>query len=297
MTNITQYVTEKFGSEAAQRLKRIRTGGDNNRKGTQYEDHLAVSKLCEICDTGNNLDEIFVSSQVEGFVDDLCIEWETESIKENFQAKNSTGASANWSLEIQERFEMQAAIDLECLGYCVSRQILTVSCMDTAEKNQSAIPKRLKSNCLSVHFPFYQNAFEQITKTDRLRKRLERMCHTEDLSVIDSAFRYILGAWHAGNERRRSTASILGEAKRMARPNVFADNIPENRSPPEWLYKICAFHGMNLYVEYAHFIIGYNGLRITVGENLMEPTTSELDSLCDKGTFFAYIMNSAVPEL
>lgn len=49
MNEVTRFVEEKFGREAAHKLKQVRTGGDNNEKGVAYEAHFAVAKICEIC--------------------------------------------------------------------------------------------------------------------------------------------------------------------------------------------------------------------------------------------------------
>lgn len=49
-------------------------------------------------------------------MDDLCVEWRSLAAKVNYQAKNSSGAAADWSEAIEWRFGMQDAIDRGVYG-------------------------------------------------------------------------------------------------------------------------------------------------------------------------------------
>jgi hypothetical protein len=106
--DLVEFVHDSYGPEVAEKLRRIRTGGDNNQKGGLYEDFFAVARICAIAAHEEQLDQFEISSQELAFVDDLCIRDNSQKLKTNYQAKNSFGSAADWTDEIEERFRLQS---------------------------------------------------------------------------------------------------------------------------------------------------------------------------------------------
>ena len=60
---VFDFVKMHFGDSSAQYLRNIRMGGNNNRKGCEYETSYAVFKICDIAANELNLDDFIVSYQ------------------------------------------------------------------------------------------------------------------------------------------------------------------------------------------------------------------------------------------
>jgi hypothetical protein len=100
------------------------------------------------------------------------------------------------------------------------------------------------------------------------------------------------------DEEPKSVGAIIGEAKAMARPNIFADFLPERPSAPGWLREKClAFNGVDVRVESARFIVSYNGLEVSLGLDTSEPEPNVLDGLTTPGEFFDFLMSNSQMEL
>lgn len=297
MMSVSAFVEQQFGSKAARYLKHIRTGGDNNRKGAGYESFYAVAKICDLAVNHAALDDFILSSQEEAFVDDLCIRQLSKPHKTNYQAKNSSGTAADWDADMEQRFRWQHEIDREVHKYPSNSQVLLVSCPQKAAANESKIPNELKEICFSEYFPYQASVIQLVMSCLDLRSTLEKLCGSRDLSVIDCAFRLVLSAWSA-DDRPRSAGDIIGMAKAMARPNIFADFLPERQGVPGWLLEKCSnFTGFNVHMEFARFIISYNGLEVSLASDSSEPDSNILDSLTTPREFLAFLMSKSQTEL
>ena len=210
--NLAEFVQDQFGKEAAKKLLSIRRGGDNNQKGGLYEDFFAISQICAIAATEQELGQHEISSQELAFVDDLCIRDYSRNTKTNYQARNSSGESAAWTPDIEERFRFQYSIDKNFFGVKDSFQILLVSNKDRAISNQNKIPANVREVFLSEFFPYQQSSISLILDRHCLRSSLELLCDSHDLSNIDSAFRILLGVWRS-DQVPRTVKDIFARAR------------------------------------------------------------------------------------
>jgi len=294
---LTAYVEQSFGKGVATKLNNIRRGGDNNRKGDSYETYYAAAKVCEIAANQAAMDDFLMSSQELAFVDDLCVRQISTARKENFQAKNSAGDAATWDAEMAERFRMQIQIDNDYFKCAESRQVLLVSCPDKAAANDAKIPGELKTNCFSEFFPYHPKSTHLLYKTPELRANLQKLCESDDLHIIDTAFRYVVSAW-ACDDARRSVGDIIGQAKAMSKPNIFGSTVPERGGVPDWLHRICmAFPDLVSRVEFGTFIICYNGLDVGLGSTPAEPEPGVIENMGSIGEAFAFLMTRAQKDL
>lgn len=293
---VYEYVTATFGEDHAKKLRNIRTGGDNNQKGSQYEKNFAVKKICEIYYGQSPIEKVFLSSQTDGFVDDLTIEYRDCFVKRNFQAKNASSGSAKWNSEHQERFGMQVSIDQNCLGFTKSYQHLVVSCRKTAESNANLIPSEYRGVYFSDYFTGVKKSIALLQDDIDLKKSLKQMCTNDNFNTLDTAFTYLSAAWDK-EDKPRSVADILGVAKLMSKPDIFRDAIQENLEIPEWLHQLCSFHNVSVHVEYRRYVFEFNGFESTFSQ-LGQP--SDADIISFKGslpTFVKWIMCFTAKEL
>lgn len=127
--DLFQFVETEYGVEAAANMKNIHIGGSNNQKGSLFEQYFAICKICEIASSyQEQLSNVVVSAQEVGFVDDFCVRYNASKTKINYQAKNSAGAPADWTLEKTTKFMRQHLIDISFHKFASSSQVLLVSC-------------------------------------------------------------------------------------------------------------------------------------------------------------------------
>lgn len=299
MSELFNFVEERFGHEFVKKLKNIRTGGNNNHKGSKYELYFAIKKICEYCQNQEDIEYVYFIPQTTAFVDDLCIEDRVNSVKKNFQAKNTEGSTAKWSESHASRFEMQKAIDLEYFNFNESFQYLVVPTFELAQSSVESIPMELKEYCFYEHFGHAESIYQLICSDKTLRSYIENLCNNADIASLDNAFSYLLAAWQSDDQRSRSVSEILGCARRMAKPDIFCDWIQENAHIPEWLYELCAIHHVELHVECQRFIFNYNNMSAGChSQLLLKPPADELKIIkSDIGMFFELVLKAEANEL
>lgn len=271
MSDIKSFVTSKFGSDAAAKLGFIRRGGDNNRKGSTFEGYVAVAKVCELATQCPNLAEVFVTSQEEAFVDDLCICRPSEGVKHNYQIKNSDGQAGAWTGDMEWRFEAQKIIDQEYHGVAISQQTLLVACQDRAMLNARAIPDRLKAFCFSDYLLPSNRPTEFLLKNPRVSEHISALCLSDRQDVIDAAFRCMVGVVMT-NDSSRSVADVLEDARRISSPDLFRGLDSDEIAVPAELCELCdRFQNLNVHVECGRFFVSYNGMSATVSPRSIFP--------------------------
>lgn len=300
--SLDSYVKQNFGQAYATQLRNIRRGGDNNNKGASFETYFAAAKICEIAATQTNLHDFLISSQELAFVDDLCLRQDSIKYKENFQAKNSSGAAAVWNESLEEKFRMQINIDKNYHNAQESYQTLLVSCPKIAESNNEKIPADLQGLCRSKFFPYNTTATKLLYDCPQLKEWLTEICNTgdpEDLSILDVAFRCVVSAWICGStDTARSVGDLIGQAKADSRPNVFRDGIQESPSIPGWLHHLCSnFQDLEGYIEFGNVKIRYNGMEASLGRCLDEPDETILAKFRDVWDVMEYLMSQIHQEL
>ena len=295
--SLSAYVEQRFGKTQATKLANIRRGGDNNSKGASFENYYAAAKVCEIAANQVELDDFVLSAQELAFVDDLCLRRRSVAHKENYQAKNSDGNAAAWDADMEARFRMQMQIDEEFHNAQSNRQVLLVSCPTMAAANDGKIPGDLKANCFSEFFPYDPAATRLLYACPELRRHLEAICNTDNLAMLDVAFRCVVSAWMCeGGER--SVGDVIGRAKADSKPNVFRESLEARPGVPDWLHRLClAFHGLEARVEFGNFKVGYNGFEVGLGCNPTEPEPAVLESFGEIGDVLAFFMSQAQKEL
>jgi len=312
--DVMTYVTDRFGEKHAKRLVNIGRGGDNNKKGSDFENFFAASKICCLAAEANltELDDYHVACQETAFVDDLCVRRLSKCSKTNYQAKNSDGAAANWDHDMETRFEMQYHMDVELHLTAVSVQILLVSCPDKAAANDAKIPKAMKAYCESEHFPHYTSSTQLVMGHAPLRNALNKLCGTESLSNVDAAFRLVLGEWCGDNENGRTVGDVLRRASANSRPDLFVSfnaqiQSAEDARPampltpegsPKWLSDLLAAFQMSpATVECGAFIVSYNGMQARVAPDVANPSPEALTQLKSPGDIIMFLMSLAAEGL
>lgn len=292
------FVRKHFGKQHATKLANIRRGGDNNSKGSSFESYYAAAKVCEIAAKHEDLDNYVISSQEMAFVDDLCVRSSIDNHKDNFQAKNSSGAAASWDAEMEERFRMQIEIDAKFHNAHSSRQVLLVSCPDMQASNDEKIPEDLKKYCFSEFFPYRAQSTQVIYASTCLRDNLKAIIKDpDDLQAIDTAFRVVISAW-VSDDKARSVGDILGQAKALCKPNLFRDEVPERPGIPSWLHELCmTFPKLDARVEFGTFKVSYNGFEVNLGSNPDQPDTKVLKGLSSVGEAFNLLAKQIHKEL
>lgn len=292
------FVEARFGERHVTKLANIRRGGDNNSKGSSFESYYAAAKVCEIAAKHADLDSYVISSQERAFVDDLCVRSLTENHKENFQAKNSSGAAASWDAEMEERFRMQMEIDTNFHNAQSNRQVLLVSCPGMQAANDEKIPDDMKQNCFSEFFPYKAQSTQVIYASASLRSHLKAIIKDpDDLQAVDTAFRVVVSAW-VSDDKARSVGDVLGQAKALCKPNLFRDEIPERPGMPSWLHELCmAFPQLGARVEFGNFKVSYNGFEVDLGSSPDEPKPDILQGLSSVGEAFDFLVTQIQKDL
>ncbi|HEJ8101637.1 hypothetical protein [Serratia marcescens] len=266
--SVADFVEQEFGQELRKKLERIGTGGASNEKGSKYESFFAVAKICSAVATSldnSKFDNFSVSSQETAFVDDICYKVHDLNEKTNYQAKNSSGAAGSWTKDIEARCAYQQKIDLNYHAAKVSKNVLLVSSKSKCQRNLKKIPLSMRTFCFCEHFPYLESSVELILAHKPLRKDLETICSENNLQTLDTAFKIIHSAWATSSSKaKRTVGDIVGEAKKMSRPNIFHALVPE-RQVPQWMMEKCAtFKECNARVESGIVYVRYNGLELSV---------------------------------
>jgi hypothetical protein len=294
---VFDFVKTRFGSDSAEYLRNIRTGGDNNKKGCEYEIFYAVSKICDIAANEVNLSDFIISDQQDAFVDDICVQQISTKVKTNYQAKNSSGAAADWNDDIKNRFDLQRQIDMEFHKCNDSLQILLVSCPNKKAANGNKIPSNMRNFCFSEYFPYYKSIATLVLSYPMLRLNLEKLCNSNEVSVLDEAYRLVLSSY-MGNPTQVRIDSIMASARALAKPDIFVDFSKADSVVPEWLIDKCSeFEGINIKTESSRIIVCYNGFELTLSAYLDEPESSVINALNEPSKFLAFLMSKTQAEL
>ncbi|WP_158680589.1 hypothetical protein [Cronobacter sakazakii] len=274
--SVADFVEGRLGSDLRKKLEKIGTGGSSNEKGSRYESYFAVAKICSAVAASlqnENFDNYSVSAQEVAFVDDICYKIHDLNEKTNYQAKNSSGRAASWTKDIEDRCLYQKDIDLIYHGAKSSKSVLLVSSKSRRQKNIKKIPVSMRTYCFCEHFPYLENSSSLIMAHKPLRDDLKAICADDNLQTLDTAFKILHSAWATSSSKaQRTVGDIVGEAKRMSRPNIFHALLPE-REVPGWLMEKCAtFNDCYASVESGVVCVSYNGLKISV------PNAADIDN-------------------
>lgn len=238
MSNLELFVEQNLGKAVLVNLQNIHRGGINNQKGRDYEDFFQLFKAFELASLDIDHSKHLLSCQELAFIDDICY-WDLEnSIKHNFQAKNSSGDAADWDTEITTRCQRQTIIDTQFHNVQESRNYLLVSCERKKENNLKKIPTTLLPLNTCIFFPYFKTLVELLDQT-RLKSYIETLIDSNDNTQIDFAAKLILGVLKGRSSQ--DIKSIFEEACSNAHPNPFKKFRKKEESSqeiPEWIKQI-----------------------------------------------------------
>ena len=269
---IIDYVAENFGKVECQKLKNIHQGGRNNNKGRDYENYFQLFKVFELASQDDiDLDNQLLGMQVLGFVDDICHIDNEKRIKYNYQAKNSSGSAADWTVDISDRFDKQRLVDIHCYHMRKTHNYLLVSDKVKAAQNLTKIPHRLKNIDTCQHFAYYLTLVELINETE-LSTYISKLIVNNNRSNIDYAAKLILGVMQANHYH--SVTDIFKQAQTEGHPNPFVKFRPQDDSVaiPSWVQQILtdASQHITYRLEYNILTIALNtGLVVSVDITLL----------------------------
>lgn len=238
MSDIELFVENKLGKAVLSNLKRIHVGGNNNKKGRDYENFFQLFKAFELASQDIDHEKHLLSCQELAFIDDIC-HWDLEkSIKHNFQAKNSSGSAADWTSEITTRCKHQTILDTKFHNIAESKNYLLVSCEKKKTDNLKKVPVKLSKLNTCIFFPYCKNLVELLDQTN-LKHHISDLIDTDEASQIDFAANLILGVLQGRSSQ--DIKSIFAQACSNAYPNPFVKfrkNSFINPEIPKWIEQI-----------------------------------------------------------
>lgn len=238
MSNLELFVEKNLGKDVLVNLQNIHRGGINNQKGRDYEDFFQLFKAFELASLDIDHSKHFLSCQELAFIDDICYLDQENSVKHNFQAKNSSGDPADWDTEITTRCQRQTFIDTNFYNVQESRNYLLVSCERKKENNLKKIPLILHPLNTCIFFPYFKSLVELLNQT-QLKSYIETLIDSNDSSQIDYAAKLILGVLKGGVSQ--DIKSIFEEACSNAHPNPFKKfrkDLTISQEIPDWIKQI-----------------------------------------------------------
>lgn len=289
---LESFVLTRFGYDAERLLQRMHTGGENNSKGNSYELQFTVTKIFAIAAMESDLDDFLISRQETGFVDDVVLREKSRGIKRNYQARNSSGKTSRWSASLGQKFKLQRELDQEFHGYEHSYQVLLVPDQARADQNNLAIPLEMRSYSASEFHPSAENSVSLLSKDVSIRSYVSKVCGSNNLSDLDSAFRIMLSVCIDAT-RMVSVGDVLGLARSISKPDLFSGTLPLRPGPPGWLLSKCAeFEGMKAELKFGGYCVTYRGFEVTTGVGLTEPDSAVLDGLDTPLKFMNFLMEA-----
>lgn len=290
---IRQYVKNKFGASKATKLTNIHTGGQNNTKGSDYENFFTIHKILEIAhEHKQNLKAHQVQNQCYGFVDDVChIDYQRKH-KHNYQLKNSSSTAANWTSDLEERFFIQASIDQELSGYLCSYNYLVVPSASKQAENTNGIQCSTLldlSKCHCIFFPNYSTILELIQDT-QTKQFLEALIKPNaSLADMDYSIRILLGILKS-NAKTHTLEDFFNLAGTNSHPNPFIQldfvNKKTKLNTHVQHFLDNHFKGLDYQVQYGKVFIYIGGFRTEVPlKTLNKLTNEELSSINSIGDF------------
>ena len=276
---LLEFVNTEFGQTSAKKLQNIHQGGKNNSKGNQYEINFLLYQTFALLKQHRvkqvqGMKQQLLGTQVMGFVDDICHIDASKNSKTNYQLKNSSGQSANWTKETTDRFKKQHITDIQHFNFSHSKNILVVSDKQKQQDNIQKIPQDLiDADC--QYFINAKNPYELTHDTD-LKQLIDEQISGTSLSDIDYAVRLMLGVLHTQFSQTNESASpfcsvydLFVQAESEAYPNPFI-GFKESASDelhqlPDWVTEILIAYSKHCHyhIHYKKLVIDINGLKIT----------------------------------
>jgi hypothetical protein len=212
-----EQVKELFGDQVLQYLLNKNRGGTSGLKGNTYENFFAVYQLALLArDVIEANQEIYFSSQILAFVDDLIIDCCDKPLC-HFQLKNSqdvTWGSGTKSIsdDFQKQFELNQAVSRSSdLGLVVSTQEL-------CSYLEAALPENLKECSRVLYFPFATSLSKVVAQESSFYEAIKYLSAFEqpEPDKIECVANALLGAWVACDSSRLSAMELLKKAQAVS---------------------------------------------------------------------------------
>lgn len=231
---IGKFITDRYGEDECSHIKNIHRGGLNNQKGRDYEDSYLLHKIISIAATNSNdkCEDQIIWVQSLAYVDDICHIDGKNRAKYNYQAKNTSIDTHNWTDDISDRFRKQRIMDLELYKVKSSHNILLVSKEVVAQNNNNKIPEDLRGYDCSEYFPFYNTHFE-LSLDPEINKNIRSLIgEKSSRSDIDYSLMLLRGILQS-NEYE-TVNDIFTRGASDSHPNPFL-KYRDDSPLPEWL--------------------------------------------------------------
>ncbi|TVU67217.1 hypothetical protein [Cobetia crustatorum] len=285
--HLVDFARERWGEDVVKQLKNINTGGKNNAKGNKYELTYLVFLLAKY-GAEESSTTTFLSSQEEGYVDDITLRIGA-SRKINYQAKNSSGAAADWTDSMEERFTKQQEIDIEYHGFENPEQVLLVSCDDKREKNSQKIEESTLDYASCQFYPYGEQPLELLLTHQETRRAFKRICDADFLDVQSNAMTILLGVLQAKDiSKPVAVSTLMTEAKMASKPNIFNGLSEEVAAEVsiDWLRELIEhFPYATINVQSGGYLVSLRGMGVFLPDTLgaedgpSEPVDDELKLL------------------
>jgi hypothetical protein len=207
-------IEELFGSPTLEYLKNKNQGGISNNKGNTYENFFAVYQLALLAkDVIEDSKDIYFSSQVCSFVDDLIINRVDDNTLQHHQLKNSL--NIKWGTgekSICDDFRKQFRLN-ESIGKS-SKISLVVSCPRLKDKLINKMPQDIKKYSQVNHFCYDSSLMKVLDQETEFKKAVEYLCCSDspDRDKIECVATVILGAWCSSDRPKVSVLDVLTKA-------------------------------------------------------------------------------------
>ena len=273
-----------FSDEDIVLMQRMRTGGDNNRKGNNYEILFGIYLMLNYRSSNN----VYLSNCLQGTVDDWVVISETH--KFNFQLKNSEGTSGKFDTDLKKRFQLQEHYDKIHPDYLkkISTHTLVFSNPEHIQFNQHYIAENTLDNNESLYFPYRDTLVEMLAiEESHFKRLLHPVC--PDQSQHETALRLIASVLGLEGSVSAFTEKLWEKVIRDAKPDIF--NLSPIILPPQ-IGKKCEDLGIRLSCEY----LVYNGLSVLVTEKLLASLNDAQLSTCRTPQIFISLLQRMMAE-
>ena len=211
-------VENLFGASSARYLQGKHRGGTNNSKGNTYENIFAIYQVALLSkDVIESQKNIFFSSQILAYVDDLIIEYETDILLRHFQLKNSSNVSwGSGEKSICDDFEKQYILNN---SYSKKSHLeLVVSCDKLRRKLDSCIPINIKSYSQVIYFCHEESLSKILNKDENFRNAIKYLCASDnpEPDKLECVATVLLGAWVASDKSKASVMDIIMKAQQSS---------------------------------------------------------------------------------
>ena len=286
MTNprLRDFARERWGEDSVNQLKNIQRGGNNNAKGNKYELTYLAFLLAKY-GMEENPSTTYLSSQEEGYVDDISIRIDGHR-KINYQAKNSSGAAADWTELLAEKFSRQQEIDIEYHGFGNPEQVLLVSCDQKSKKNSRKIEESELDFASCQFYPYAERSADLLLAHVETRAVFKRLCDRDWLDRQSDAMTILLGVIQDHDiSVPIALSTLLAKAKEISKPNIFngLEATPAKEVTLDWLKELIErFPSATINVQSGGYLVTLGGMEVSLPDTLgaedrpSEPVDDEL---------------------